>query len=180
MLTHKQNTFDDFIAAAEYLIKEGYTSSERLAAQGASNGGLLVAAAMTQRPDLFRAVICKNPLTDMIRYPLFGEGQAWLPEYGSPDKSDERKALYAYSPYHHITKGTAYPSLLMFAGEHDDRVDPMHARKLVAALQAANASKHPILFRLLEHSGHSNSDRLASQAQETIERISFLKKELGL
>jgi len=179
MLTRKQNTFDDFIAAAEYLIKERYTNPNHLAIQGVSNGGLLVSAVLTQRPDLFRAAICKNPLTDMIRYPLFGEGKAWVPEYGSPQNSDQFVALLAYSPYHHVTKAS-YPSLLMFAGEHDDRVDPMHARKFTAALQAANTSTHPILFRLLLNSGHRSSDHLTTQINETTDRLLFLANELAI
>ena len=179
MLTHKQNTFDDFTAAADYLIKKGYTRPNRLAIQGVSNGGLLVAAATVQRTGPFRAVICKNPLTDMVRYPFFGEGNAWVPEYGSPDKPAELAALQAYSPYHHVKPGKPYPSLFMVASENDDRVDPMHARKFTAALQAATISKNPILFRLLPNAGHSNSDLLTAQVQETAERILFLRKELG-
>ncbi len=179
MLTHKQNTLDDMIAAAEYLIQNGYTRKDLLATQGASNGGLLVGAVMTQRPDLFRAVVCKNPLLDMIRYPLFGVGKAWVPEYGSPDREDEFHALAAYSPYHHVKKGVRYPSVLFLSAEHDDRVDPMHARKMAAALQSATASDHPILFRVLGSSGHAGADRVQAQVDESTDRLSFLFKEVG-
>jgi prolyl oligopeptidase len=179
MLTKKQNTFDDMIGAAEYLIQNGYTRESLLTMQGASNGGLLVGAVLTQRPDLFRAVVCKNPLLDMVRYPLYGVGKAWIPEYGSPDREEEFHALQAYSPYHQVKLGTRYPSVLFLSAENDDRVDPMHARKMTAALQAATASGSPILFRQLANSGHAGADRVKAQVEEATDRLSFLLEEVG-
>ncbi len=165
MLLKKQNVFDDCIAAAEYLIHGGYTKPERLALRGGSNGGLLVGAVLTQRPDLFRAMVCEVPLLDMIRYDQFGSGKTWVPEYGSPDDPEQFKALYAYSPYHHVKPGTSYPSVLFCTAANDDRVDPMHARKMAAALQAATSSSNPILLRVESQSGHGGGD----QVQKTIE-----------
>ena len=181
MREHKQNVFDDFIAAAEYLVKEGYTSSKRLAIRGGSNGGLLMGAATTQRPDLFRAVICQVPLLDMIRYHLFGSGKTWIPEYGSAADESGFKTLFAYSPYHHVRKGTAYPSLLMMSADSDDRVDPMHARKMTAALQAAQkASDRPILLRIEQHSGHGGADLVKQTVEQQADAYVFLMHELGL
>jgi prolyl oligopeptidase len=180
MLTQKQNTVDDFIAAAEYLIEYKYTSKEHLVIQGVSNGGLLMGAAMTQRPDLFRAVVCKAPLFDMIRYPLFGEGPAWVPEYGSPAVEDQYRALIAYSPYHHIKPGTAYPDALIISPENDDRVDPMHARKMTAALQAAATTYHPTLLVTEPKTGHAGSDSNRSQMDDYVDRLSFLMNAVGL
>ncbi|MEO1272722.1 MAG: prolyl oligopeptidase family serine peptidase, partial [Myxococcota bacterium] len=160
MLTKKQNVFDDFIAAAEYLIAEGYTAPERLAIRGGSNGGLLVGAAMTQRPELFGAVVCAAPLLDMVRYHLFGSGKTWISEYGSADDEEQFRALYAYSPYHNVKPGLDYPSMLMLSPEHDDRVDPLHARKMVAALQTADPgdAREPILLRVERDAGHGGAD----------------------
>ncbi len=138
MLDKKQNVFDDFIGAAEFLIKSGYTKAERLAISGGSNGGLLMGAAVTQRPDLFAAVFCQVPLLDMLRYHKFGLGTAWIPEYGSAEDAAQFKTLFAYSPYHNVKPGTRYPPLLLLSADSDDRVDPMHARKMAAALQAAD------------------------------------------
>ncbi len=179
MLLHKQKTFDDFIAAAEYLIGTGYTTRDRLAIDGTSNGGLLVAAALTQRPDLFRAAVCKVPLTDMIRYPLFGEGSSWIPEYGSPENEQEFRALYAYSPYHHVHVAR-YPAVLFLSADSDDRVDPMHARKMVAALQAANVSKEPILLLTEYQTGHQGAGRTQATIEEAADRTAFLMEEVGL
>src|SRR5262249_23471770 len=145
MLEKKQNVFDDFIAAAEYLIDAKYTRADRLAIRGDSNGGLLVGAAMTQKPDLFGAVICAVPLLDMARYPLFGAGKAWIPEYGDPNIEEQFRALYAYSPYHHVRPKTAYPALLLESADSDDRVDPMHARKFSAKIEEATSSGKPVL-----------------------------------
>ena len=138
MLDKKQNVFDDFIAAAEYLQKESYTDREHLAIRGGSNGGLLMGAAMTQRPDLFRAVVCQVPLLDMLRYQNFQIAKLWIPEYGSSDDPKQFEWLYAYSPYQHVKAGTAYPAVLFMTAETDTRVDPMHAKKMTAELQAAN------------------------------------------
>jgi len=180
MLGNKQNVFDDFIGAGEYLVKEKYTRPDRLAIRGGSNGGLLVGAVTTQRPELFRAVICQVPLLDMIRYHLFGAGQVWIPEYGSADDATQFKWLLAYSPYHHVKAGTKYPSLLMMSADADDRVDPLHARKMVAALQAANASEHPILLRIEQHSGHGGADLVKQAVDQQADAYAFLMHELGL
>ncbi len=179
MLLKKQHVFDDCIAAAEFLIQQGYTSPQHLAVRGGSNGGLLVGAVITQRPDLFRAAVCEVPLLDMIRYPLFGSGKTWEPEYGSPDNEVQFKALYAYSPYHHVVPGTKYPALLMCTAANDDRVDPMHARKFVAKMQADNADDNPILLRLESQSGHGGGDQVKKTIEMGTDIWGFLIHELG-
>src|SRR5205085_4213305 len=133
----KQNVFDDFLAAAQWLIDNQYTDRDHLVIQGGSNGGLLVGAALTQRPDLFRAVVCQVPLLDMLRYHKFLIARLWIPEYGSSDDPEQFKWLYAYSPYHHVKKGAAYPAVLLLAAESDSRVDALHARKMSGQLQTA-------------------------------------------
>jgi prolyl oligopeptidase len=180
MLDKKQNTFDDFIAAAEYLIGEGYTTPQRLAMSGGSNGGLLVGAAMTQRPDLFQAVVCWHPLLDMIRYHRFLVGSFWVPEYGSSDARRQFEYLYAYSPYHRVVEGTAYPAMLMVSGDADTRVDPMHARKMVARLQAASSSARPILLRYDTKAGHMGGKPLAKVIEEDADEMRFLMWQLGM
>jgi prolyl oligopeptidase len=180
MLERKQNVFDDFIAAAEYLIRERVTNPKRLAIQGGSNGGLLVAAALTQRPDLFRAVVCQVPLTDMLRYHRFLIAKLWIPEYGSADDPQQFKYLYAYSPYHRVRKGERYPATLITTAESDTRVDPLHARKFAAALQAANASENPILLRVETKAGHGAGKPLSKQLEEATDIWSFLFWQLGL
>ena len=141
MLGKKQNVFDDFIAAAEWLIEHKYTNRDQLAIQGGSNGGLLMGAVLTQRPDLFQAVVCQVPLLDMLRYQQVPDRPACgYPEYGSADDPEQFKWLYAYSPYQHVKDGTAYPAVLLEAAESDSRVDPLHARKMAARLQAATSS----------------------------------------
>jgi prolyl oligopeptidase len=179
MLLKKQNVFDDCIAAAECLIREGYTKSERLAVRGGSNGGLLAGAMLTQRPDLFRAVVCEAPLLDMIRYDQFGSGKTWVPEYGSPDDPEQFKALYAYSPYHHVTPNTPYPSVLFCTPQNDDRVAPMHAFKMTAALQAATSSPNPILLRVETQSGHGGGDRVSKTIEYGTDIWGFLIHELN-
>ena len=141
MRHEKQNVFDDYFAVAEELVKQGFTGPGKLAALGGSNGGLLVGAAITQRPDLFRVALCGVPLLDMVRYHLFGSGKTWIEEYGSADDADDFKALYAYSPYHHVKQGTKYPATLILSADSDDRVDPMHARKFAAELQWATSER---------------------------------------
>ncbi len=153
MLDKKQNVFDDFIAAAEYLQKEGYTDKQHLAIRGGSNGGLLMGAMITQRPDLFRAVICAVPLLDMLRYQNFQIAKLWIPEYGSSEDPKQFEWLYAYSPYHHVKPGTAYPAVLFMTAESDTRVDPMHAKKMTAELQADNGGPNPILLRIETQGG---------------------------
>jgi prolyl oligopeptidase len=180
MLGKKQNVFDDFIAAAEWLIREKVTSPDKLAISGRSNGGLLTSAAVTQRPDLFRAVISGVPLTDMIRYHKFRIAQLWIPEYGSSDDAAAFKWLYAYSPYHRVKDGTAYPSVLLFTAESDTRVDALHARKMAARLQAATSSSHPILLRLESHAGHGAGKPLAKVIDQYTDELAFLFSQLGM
>lgn len=179
-LQKKQDVFDDFIAAAEYLIDRGYTDSSQLGIAGASNGGLLVGAALTQRPELFRAAVCSVPLLDMLRYHRFHIAQAWIPEYGSADNADQFPFLYAYSPYHHIQEGTSYPAILFQTGDSDTRVDPSHARKMAARLQAASAGPHPILLHTESHAGHGAGKPLAKLIAEGADLWSFLFWQLGL
>ncbi|HEU4406727.1 MAG TPA: prolyl oligopeptidase family serine peptidase [Polyangiaceae bacterium] len=180
MLAKKQNTFDDFIAAAEYLVREGYTRPERLAIAGASNGGLLVGAALTQRPDLFRVALCGVPVLDLVRYPLTGDGKTWVPEYGSPDDPALLKALLAYSPYHQVKPGTAYPALLMLTADADDRVPPLHAWKMTAALQAASSSGRPVIMRVERHAGHGGADQVKSRVERSADSLAFVLHAMGL
>ncbi|HJR05940.1 MAG TPA: prolyl oligopeptidase family serine peptidase [Pyrinomonadaceae bacterium] len=180
MLGLKQNVFDDFIAAAGYLIEKKITSSNKLAIQGGSNGGLLVAAALTQRPELFRAVVCAVPLTDMLRYQRFLIARLWIPEYGTADDARHFPFLYAYSPYHRVAAGTKYPATLITTAESDSRVDPLHARKFAAALQAANSSTNPILLRVETKAGHGAGKPLTKQIAEATDVWSFLFWQLGV
>ena len=180
MLLKKQNTFDDFIAAAEYLIRKKYTRPAKLAIRGGSNGGLLVGAAMTQRPALFRAVACHVPLLDMVRYHLFGSGKTWIGEYGSSEDPAQFKALLAYSPYHRVKRGTSYPALLMMSADSDDRVDPVHARKFTAAIRWATVSPHPVLMRVETRSGHGGGDMVKKRVAARIDEFAFLFRELGV
>ncbi|HLN29833.1 MAG TPA: prolyl oligopeptidase family serine peptidase [Gemmataceae bacterium] len=180
MLDKKQNVFDDFVSAALWLIKEKYTSCDRLAIQGGSNGGLLMGAALTQRPDLFRAVVCQVPLLDMIRYHKFLIARLWIPEYGSADDPEQFTWLYAYSPYHHVHSGTAYPAVLLTAAESDTRVDALHARKMAARLQAATASDQPILLRIETKAGHGAGKPRAKLLDELTDEWSFIFWQLGL
>jgi prolyl oligopeptidase len=179
MLRNKQNTFDDFCSAAEKLIADGWTTPSRLGIIGASNGGLLVGAALTQRPDLFDAVACSAPLLDMVRYEIFGLGSAWSCEYGTAADPEQLKWLLAYSPVHNVHQGVDYPAVLFSVAEGDRRVDPMHARKLCAALQWASAGGRPILLRRERDVGHGT--RALSRAMElTADRLSFLGAQLGM
>ena len=155
MLAKKQNVFDDFIGAAEWLIKNGYTSSTRLAISGGSNSGLLVRAALTHRPELYAAVVCSYPLLDMVRYHKFLVAGYWVPEYGSADNPEQFPFLYAYSPYHHVKAGTKYPAVLFITGDSDTRVAPLHARKMAALLQASTASDWPVILHYDTKAGHS-------------------------
>src|SRR5262249_44196812 len=152
MLERKQNVFDDFIAAAEYLVAEKCTNRARLAIQGGSNGGLLVGAVLTQHPELFRAVICQVPLLDMLRYQNFQIAKLWIPEYGSAENPDQFRWLYDYAPYHRVKAGVEYPAVMFMTADTDTRVDPMHAKKMTALLQAQAANgqsaERPILLRL--------------------------------
>ncbi|HEY2363518.1 MAG TPA: prolyl oligopeptidase family serine peptidase, partial [Candidatus Angelobacter sp.] len=182
MLEKKQNVFDDFIAAAEHLIAEKYTDAEHLAIQGGSNGGLLMGAALTQRPDLFRAVVCQVPLLDMLRYQNFQIAKLWIPEYGSSDDPEQFKYLYAYSPYHRVKTGTQYPAVLFMTAESDTRVDPMHAVKMAALLQAeaANGPDRPILLRVDSKAGHGVGKPIMKLIDDAVDVWSFLFGQLGV
>ena len=174
MLGSKQNVFDDFIGAAEYLIASGYTRPSRLAIAGGSNGGLLVGAAMTQRPDLFGAVVCSYPLLDMIRYHLFLVARYWVPEYGSSDDPAQFAVLLAYSPYQRVKDGTPYPPVLFVTGDADTRVAPLHARKMAARVQAASSSGRPILLKYDTRSGHSGGAPVTKQIDDATDILAFL------
>jgi prolyl oligopeptidase len=178
MLAQKQNTFDDFIAAAQYLIDQKYTSPRHLGISGGSNGGLLVTAFLTQRPDLAQAVVCSYPLVDMLRYDKFLVGSYWVPEYGSADDPEQFKWLYAYSPYQHVTKGTKYPAVLFITGDADTRVAPLHARKMAALLQNSTGSDNPVMIRYHVSGGHSGGDPLKVQVNNAAETIAFLEWQL--
>jgi prolyl oligopeptidase len=184
MLEKKQNVFDDMIAAAEHLISEKYTDKNHLAIQGGSNGGLLMGAMMTQRPDLFRAVVCQVPLLDMLHYQDFQIAKLWIPEYGTAEKPDQFKWLYAYSPYHHVKPGTEYPAILFMTADTDTRVDPMHAKKMAALMQAEaknGASKtRPILLRIESKAGHGAGKPVTKQIEEFTDVYSFLFWQLGV
>ncbi|HEY4395681.1 MAG TPA: prolyl oligopeptidase family serine peptidase [Polyangia bacterium] len=180
MLGSKQNVFDDFIAAATWLVEHHVTSPERLAISGGSNGGLLVGAALTQRPDLFRAVVCNVPLLDMLRYHLFRLAQLWIPEYGSPDDPAAARWLAAYSPYQNVRDGVKYPAVYLHTAASDTRVDPMHARKMAARLQAATASGRPILLSVESKAGHGQGKPLAKVIAELVDQWSFLFAQLGI
>jgi prolyl oligopeptidase len=178
MRRNKQNVFDDFIASAEFLIAKGYTKPDQLVIHGRSNGGLLVGAAMTQRPELFRVALCGVPLLDMVRYHRFGSGKTWIEEYGSADDPDDFKTLYAYSPYHHVKPGTRYPSLLLLTADSDDRVDPMHARKFGALVQQATTGGK-VLIRVEPNSGHGGADKVKSLVDERADVYAFALSEIG-
>ncbi len=184
MLEKKQNVFDDFIAAGEYLIAQKYTDKGHLAIQGGSNGGLLMGAMITQRPDLFRAVVCQVPLLDMLRYQNFQIAKLWIPEYGSADDAKQFEWLYAYSPYHHVKPGQEYPAILFTTGDTDTRVDPMHAKKMAALMQAEaknGASKDkPILLRIETKAGHGQGKPVTKQIEESTDVYSFLFWQLGV
>jgi prolyl oligopeptidase len=184
MLDKKQNVFDDMIAGAEHLIAEKYTDKDHLAIQGGSNGGLLMGAMITQRPDLFRAVVCQVPLLDMLRYQYFQIAKLWIPEYGSSDNAEQFKWLYAYSPYHHVKAGTEYPAVLFMTADTDTRVDPMHAKKMAALMQAeaenGKSSTRPILLRIEAKAGHGAGKPVTKQIEEFTDVYSFLFWQLGV
>jgi prolyl oligopeptidase len=180
MLEKKQTVFDDFIAAAEYLIAHKYTNVSKLVIDGTSNGGLLVGAAMTQRPELFQAVVCAYPLEDMLRYQKFLKGPYWVPEYGSADNLDQFSYLYKYSPYHHVVDGKKYPSVLFITGDGDTRVAPLHARKMSARLQAVGDSSRPILLLYDTKSGHSGGRPVIKRIEEFTDILSYLFWQLSV
>ena len=180
MLEKKQNVFDDFIAAAEWLVGNKYTSPEHLAIRGRSNGGLLMGAMMTQRPDLFAAVSCGYPLLDMVRYHKFLIASYWVPEYGSSEDADQFKYIYAYSPYHHVRPGTKYPAVLFTSGDSDTRVAPLHARKMTALMQAANGSDKPILLHYDTKAGHIGATPVSKEIDTITDELDFLMWQLKM
>jgi len=180
MLDRKQNVFDDFHCAAEWLIANRVTSPARLAVSGGSNGGLLVGAALTQRPELFRAVLCEVPLLDMLRYHLFLQGPQWVPEYGSAENPTQFATLRAYSPYHHVRPGTRYPAVLFVTGDADTRVAPLHARKMTALLQSLPGQDRPILLYYETTVGHSGGEPVRRQVERRSLVIAFLYHELKM
>ncbi|HEX4966465.1 MAG TPA: prolyl oligopeptidase family serine peptidase [Thermoanaerobaculia bacterium] len=175
----KQNVFDDFTAAGEWLIANGYTSRHKLAIAGYSNGGLLTAACMVQRPDLYGAVIVGVGVLDMLRFHKFTIGWGWTSDYGSPDNPEEFKALYAYSPYHNLKPGTAYPPTLITTADHDDRVVPAHSFKFAAALQRDNSGPNPTLIRIETRAGHGGGKPVSKKIEEAADELTFLSHALG-
>jgi prolyl oligopeptidase len=179
-LTRKQNVFDDFIACAQYMIGQKYTSPSHLAIMGGSNGGLLMGAALTQRPDLFRAVVSFVGIYDMLRVELDPNGAFNVTEFGTVKEPEQFKALYAYSPYHHVKDGTVYPAILFPTGENDHRVNPMQSRKMTARLQAASNSDRPILLRTTSSAGHGIGTALDEAIEQDADVLSFLFDQLGM
>jgi prolyl oligopeptidase len=179
MLGQKQNVFDDFLAAAQYLIDNHYTNPKKLGISGGSNGGLLVGAALTQRPELYAAVVCSAPLLDMIRYEKFGLGATWNVEYGTAEDPEQFGWLLGYSPYHHVKDGVSYPATLFTVFQSDTRVHPLHAWKMCAALQHASASDRPVLLRNEAEVGHGarSVSRSVDLAADT---LTFLATHTGL
>ncbi|MEL7144560.1 MAG: prolyl oligopeptidase family serine peptidase [Cyanobacteria bacterium J06573_11] len=178
--TLKQTVFDDFISAGEWLIEQSYTRSEKLAIAGGSNGGLLVGACMTQRPDLFSAALPAVGVLDMLRFNKFTIGWAWESDYGSPENEEEFKALYAYSPLHNLKPGTEYPSTMITTADHDDRVVPAHSFKFAAALQTAHKGDNPVLIRIETKAGHGAGKPTTKQIEEATDKWAFLANELNV
>ena len=177
---NKQNVFDDFIAAAEYLIAEKYTSTPKLAIGGGSNGGLLVGACMVQRPNLFGACVPAVGVMDMLRFHKFTIGWAWVSDYGSPDDPEMFKTLHAYSPYHNLKPGVKYPSTLVMTSDHDDRVVPSHSFKFAAALQEAHKGDNPVLIRIESKAGHGAGTPVSKIIEGIADQWSFLVENLGM
>ncbi len=177
---HKQKVFDDFIAAAEWLIAEKYTSTPKLAIEGGSNGGLLIGACVTQRPDLFGAALAYVGVMDMLRFDQFGQGAGWVGDYGSPQNPEDFKALRAYSPYHNVKPGTHYPATMVITGDHDARVMPAHSFKFAAALQAAQTGPAPILLRVRLSTGHGAGPTTSQVIEEKADAYAFLMENLGM
>jgi prolyl oligopeptidase len=179
MFEKKQNVFDDFFAAAEYLIQNKYTSPEHFAITGRSNGGLLMGTAITQRPELFSAVLCGYPLLDMLRYQKFLVGAYWVTEYGSSDNAKQIPYLLKYSPYQNVKPRADYPAVMFFTGDSDTRVDPLHARKMTALLQALSKSGRPVLLHYSVKGGHSAGVSVDQQIQDDADQLTFLWTETG-
>lgn len=183
MLDRKQNCFDDCIAAAEYLVAQGYTTSDRLVVMGGSNGGLLVGAMITQRPDLFSGAICAVPLLDMLRYDRFLMAKYWVPEYGDPAVEEQFRWLHAYSPYHNVKQGVRYPAILLTAGENDSRVHPLHARKMAARLQSLAANDfdaEPVLLWVERSAGHGSGKPLRLRIRSAADQWAFIMWQTGI
>jgi prolyl oligopeptidase len=180
MFGRKQNVFDDFIAAAEWLTKSGWSNPKKIAIEGGSNGGLLTAAVMVQRPDLFGAVVCRVPVADMLRYHLFTVGRFWISEYGSADDPEQFPFLYKYSPLHNVMDGVAYPPILITTADTDDRVSPGMAKKFAARLQAADPGSFPALIRVETKAGHGAGKPVSKMIDEDADIFAFLFKYLGV
>jgi len=178
-LEKKQNCFDDFIAAGKYLCESKVTNPKKLAAWGGSNGGLLMGAMITQAPELFRAIICAVPLLDMIRYQEFSMARFWIQEYGSSENPEQFKYILKYSPYQNVTKA-AYPAVLIETGDSDGRVDPCHARKMAALLQANNTGETPVLLRYEAKAGHGAGKPISKIVEAQADEWAFLMNELGV
>jgi prolyl oligopeptidase len=179
-LTKKQAVFDDMIAVAQHLVERGYTRPERLAAIGGSNGGLLMGAILTQRPELFRAIVAAVGLYDMLRVELTPNGAFNVTEFGTVKDRAQFEALFAYSPYHRVKDGTAYPAVLLTSGENDGRVDPYESRKMAARLQAASSSARPVLLRISMDTGHGQGTPLKTRVEEEADIYAFLMAQLGM
>jgi prolyl oligopeptidase len=180
MRDKKQNVFDDFAAAGEWLVSSGWTRPERLAIEGGSNGGLLVAAVEEQRPDLFAAVICQVPVADMLRFHKFTLGRYWIAEYGNADEKDDFPFLYKYSPLQNVKDGVNYPATLITTADTDDRVDPSHSKKFAARMQAADGGKNPVLIRIETKAGHGGGKPISKQIEENADIYTFLFWRLGV
>ena len=178
MLGKKQNCFDDFAAAGDWLVEKGWATRERLAVYGGSNGGLLTLVTATQRPELCRAVVSAVPLADMLRYHLFQIARLWIPEYGCSEDEEQCGWLKAYSPYHNVVEGTEYPAVLIMTGEGDTRVDPLHARKMAARLEASTGSEHPVLLRVERKAGHGAGMPITKVVEELVDLHCFLEWQL--
>jgi len=179
-LHNKQNVFDDFIMAAEFLISENYTSSEKLAILGGSNGGLLMGATMTQHPKLAKAVVSMVGIYDMLRVELSPNGSFNIPEFGTVTNPDHFRALRAYSPYHNVRDGVAYPATLFLTGANDPRVDPMQSRKMTARLQSASSAGQPVLLRTSANSGHGGDTALSERIEQSVDIYGFIFQQLGV
>jgi prolyl oligopeptidase len=180
ILGNKQTVFDDFIAAAEWLIAQKYTCTPKLAVEGGSNGGLLIGACVTQRPDLFGAALAYVGVMDMLRFDQFGQGTGWVGDYGSPQNPEDFKALRAYSPYHNVKRGTHYPPMMVITGDHDARVMPAHSFKFAAALQTAQTGPAPILLRVRLSTGHGAGPTTSQVIEEKADAYAFLMENLGM
>jgi prolyl oligopeptidase len=180
MLDNKQRVFDDFISAAEYLIKENYTSSSKLAISGRSNGGLLVGATMTQRPDLFAVALPAVGVMDMLRFHQFTIGWAWVSEFGSSENPNQFQTLLKYSPLHRLTPGKRYPATLITTGDHDDRVVPGHSYKFAARLQSCQSGTRPTLIRIETSAGHGAGTPVAKLIDTAADTLGFVWKNFGL